>query len=163
MGQDIRIGLYIFAGTFVYAFGGLAFLNNAPKLTPKPHHPTFFGLAALAACCVPGLVALLAGLALNKFRKWNRDVGIVLVSGVGMTVFMEIFWTWMALSPDYRRFVPRQLLPFPNYLSGISYVAVLAATGIALIIAPRGRLRQTGRSAPRSGGRETRGGDVHPS
>jgi hypothetical protein len=76
----VSIVFYVVAGFLVYTVDLLAFtdMSSMPGTTKPPAWAKFAMMGAFSA---PVAVALLLGLAINRFRHWKRDVGIVLVSG----------------------------------------------------------------------------------
>jgi hypothetical protein len=68
------------------AFVNLSFLPSGNK------PPLWFKYAIVGGFCIPGVVALVIGLVVSRFRYWKRDVGIVFVSGAGTTVKSSDKW-----------------------------------------------------------------------
>jgi hypothetical protein len=133
----INIVLYVIAGIFVYAASLLAFVDmNSLASIPKP--PAWAKFAIMGGVSIPGVVALLIGLAINRFRHWKRDVGIVLVSGAGTTAFVAFAMACILLSPELKELFPRNKLDFFNdFVTGVSCIIALTATGVALITISR--------------------------
>lgn len=133
----ISIVFYVVAGFLVYMVGVLAFTNmgSMPGATKPPAWAKF---AVMGAFSAPAAVALLVGLAIDRFRHWKRDVGIVLVSGAGVTAFVVLTIACMFLSPDSKKLFPRDMFDFFSaYIAGMSSILGLAVIGIALIMTSR--------------------------
>ena len=62
---------------------------------------------------LPALVFLCIGLAVNRFRRWRRDAGVVLLSGAGFTFFLIFTFVCLLMTDEFRRMVRSdQLLQF---------------------------------------------------
>ncbi|MDD2708275.1 MAG: hypothetical protein PHV34_09720 [Verrucomicrobiae bacterium] len=133
----ISIVLFVVAGFFVYAMGLLAFVNlDSPLFTNRP--PVWLKFAMVSFFFIPAVAALLLGLAVNRFQNWRRDIGIVLVSGAGMVVFVILSLMCLLLSPEAGRVFPGGGWDlFNSYLFGIGWLAALAGTGVTLIMVSR--------------------------
>jgi len=136
--KTLSIFCYIVAGFFVYMIGLLAFLN--PRFLPSGNKPPLWvKYAIVGGFCIPGVVALVIGLALSRFRHWKRDVGIVLASGAGTTAFVVLSMACCLLSPDFKKVFPRNILAFfSDIVTGLSCILLFSVAGIALI---KSRLR----------------------
>ncbi len=136
---------YVVAGFLVYMVGVLAFTNMS-SLPGSTKPPAWAKLAMMGVFSAPAAVALLAGLAIDRFRHWKRDVGIVLVSGAGVTAFVVLTIACILMSPESRKLFPRNMLDFFSaYIAGMSSILGLIVIGIALImtsrVAPEGKFK----------------------
>ena len=129
----ISIVFYVVAGFFVYMVNLLAFVNlGAPIANCQP--PAWAKAAILAGFSVPAVIALVAGLAISRFQHWRRDIGIVAVSGAGMTTLVVLMVVCILLSPDSKEFFPREKLDFfSDYGTGAGAIIVLTLVGVMLI------------------------------
>jgi hypothetical protein len=102
--------------------------------------PPLARAAVLGGVCIPAVVALVCGLAVSQFQHWKRDIGIVLVSGVGMTVVVVMMMVCIYFSPELVKLFPGQKLPFlGDLVTGPIFLLLFLALGIFLIMRSRGR------------------------
>ncbi len=130
----ISIVLYVVAGFFIYGVGLLAFTNMdaMPAGSIKP--PAWAKSAMMGGFSAPAGVALLLGLAIDRFRHWKRDLGIVFLSGAGVAAFVVLTIACLLLSPDSKKLFPRDALDFFSaYATGLSFILGLLAIGVTLI------------------------------
>jgi 4-amino-4-deoxy-L-arabinose transferase-like glycosyltransferase len=129
----ISIICYVIAGFFLYSVNLLAFINlSFPPSENKP--PLWVKFAIMGVVCIPGVVALVIGLAISRFRYWKRDVGIVFVSGAGVTAFIVFSIVCFYLSPEFKKLFPdNNLALFSDIITGPSCILLFSAVGIALI------------------------------
>ncbi len=133
----ISIVFYVVAGFLVYMVSVLAFTNMGSMPGP-PSLAAWVKFVIMGVFSAPAAVALLVGLAIGRFRHWKRDVGIVLVSGAGVTAFVVLTITSMFLSPDSKKLFPRDMFDFFSaYIAGMSSLLGLTVIGIALIMTSR--------------------------
>ena len=133
----ISIICYIVAGVFVYMVSLLAFVNLS-FLPSGNKPPLWFKYAIVGGFCIPGVVALVIGLAVSRFRCWKRDVGIVFVSGAGTTAFIAFSMACLLLSPEFKKLFPHNVLTFfSDLVTGLSCILLFSAAGIGLIKSSR--------------------------
>jgi len=126
--------LKIIAGFFVYMVSLLAFVS-------EPSTGMKFGI--LIGFLVPAVVALCGGLALNHFRNWKRDTGIVLLSASGFTVFLIFTFVCFLLTDEFQRMMnPDTLVFFSDYLTGGGVVVGFAILGWVLVKANEERVER---------------------
>lgn len=125
MRKFIRIVCYIIAGFFLYAACLIGFINQPPY---------FIKIAIMSGFAIPGLIAIVAGLAIGRFQTWKRDVGIVLLTASGLTALVAFSVFCLFLSSEFKEFFPDiKIVFFNDYLTGLSYTILFALTGIFLI------------------------------
>lgn len=116
--------LYIVAGFFVYAAGLLAFVDQPPA--------SKWGMIAVFS--LPALVCLCAGLAINRFNRWKRDVGVVLLSGAGLTAFIALTFVCFLLTEEFKEMIqPESLRFFSAYVSGVLFILGTTALGVIFL------------------------------
>jgi len=121
----ISIICYVAAGFFVYMISFLSFINEPPVAAK---------LAIMGVFCIPGLISLLIGLAISRFRNWKSNTGIVLLSGAGFTVLVVFIFFCLLLSSEFRELFPEAKLDFFNdYVTGTFCVVILLFTGALLL------------------------------
>ncbi|MFC1539363.1 hypothetical protein ACFL6H_08060, partial [Candidatus Latescibacterota bacterium] len=122
----ISIVCYILAGVSVYSVSFMAFLFGLPSI---------INIAFWGVFCVPGLICLIIGLAIRGFQDWKRDIGIVLLSGVGATLFLLFVAILVYISPESKELFPNINFTFSiNYVTGFCCILILSAIGTVLII-----------------------------
>lgn len=90
--------------------------------------------AIMGVFCVPGLISLFIGLAISRFQNWKRNVGIVLLSGAGISAFMVLTTICFFLSPEFKElFTENELALFSDHVTGLSCILIFSAIGVALI------------------------------
>lgn len=128
-GKIISIIFYTIAGFFLYGSCVISFFGNSP------YFPYFIKIAITCGFSIPGLIALLIGLAIRRFRTWKRDIGIILLTSAGLTLMVVFTIFCMLLSSDFEEFFPRANINFFNdYLTGFSCIILLILFGILLLI-----------------------------
>lgn len=116
---------YVIAGFFLYGSCLISFFGKSPY---------FMKIAIMLGFSIPGLIALLIGLAIRRFRTWKRDTGIVILTSAGLTLMLAFTMFCVLLSPDFEEFFPNYKIDFFNdYLTGFSCIALLILIGILLI------------------------------
>ena len=124
MRKAFGICLYILAGLFVYMVCLLAFINQ----------PAVAKWGIVGGLTLPALVFLCIGLAVNRFRRWRRDAGVVLLSGAGFTFFLIFTFVCLLMTDEFRRMVRSDTLNlFNSYSSGFIFILSVAALGIILL------------------------------
>ena len=124
MRKAFAICLYILAGFFVYMVCLLAFVNQ----------PTVAKWGIVGGFTLPALVFLCIGLAINRFRRWRRDAGIVLLSGAGFTSFIVFTFVCLLMTDEFKKMIrPDTLSFFNSYGSGFIFILSVAALGIILL------------------------------
>lgn len=125
MRQVLSIVCYCVAGFFVYTAGLLAFVSGLSPLAKW---------ALVVGFSVPGLLSMLVGLAIGRFRSWWRKIGIVLLAGTAVNALVASTLICVSLSEEYRCMFPRnELAYFSDYLTGFVFMLVVAAVGGALL------------------------------
>ncbi len=128
----IGICLYIVAGFFVYLVSLLAFMDMSALPVPGPAWTKY---AVIGGFSIPAAVAQLIGLAVSRFKQWKRDLGIVLVSGSGMTAFVVFTIACLLWSPETRALFPRNTWElFSDVATGVGGIVIIAGAGTALIV-----------------------------
>lgn len=124
MRKASAITLYIAAGFFIYTICLLAFVSQT--LANK------WGI--IAGFSLPALVFLCVGLAVSRFHKWKRDVGVVLLSGAGLATFITLTFVCALTSDEFKAMLqPDTLQFFSAYTSGTLSILTTAAVGIILL------------------------------
>jgi hypothetical protein len=127
---------YVLAGFFVYAMGLVAFIR-APDGAGGA-----FTIIVEAVCAVPFLFFLLIGLALSGFKSWKRDLGVILLSGLAVTVTVVFTFACMLYYPEYRKLMPPDFLDhINNYAAGAGVNVAMLVLGVVLLLASRGSAR----------------------
>ena len=118
------IVLYIFAGFFVYGVSLMSFVNQS-----------FEGKwVIIVGFSLPALFFLSMGLTVNRFQKWKRDIGVVLLSGSGVTIFVVFTFVCLLMTDEFKEMMkPDTLDFFSGYTSGIIFILSVATLGIALL------------------------------
>ncbi len=136
----LSIAFYVIAGFFLYTVTGLAFVNIAAIKTAAPP-AAWMKLVIIGTFAVPGLISLLIGLAITRFQRWKRDVGIVLVSAGGATSFIAVTMVCFLMSPESKRYFPPDAPDmsqfFGDLTDGIVSVVTSIVLGVLLIITSR--------------------------
>lgn len=132
MQKIISIICYVIAGFFLFAVSLISFFN-APHLSAK--------LIILSIFSIPTLIMFGLGLALRRFRTWQRDIAIVLLSVSGFTVFGIISFLCLSLAPEFKEFFPDNKVPsfFNDYFTGASCVVIFICAGVLLLLASKKR------------------------
>jgi hypothetical protein len=136
MCKVFAIFLYVFAGFFVYTACLVAFVNQPAAL--KCGMVGGFTLVALVFLCI--------GLAVSRFRRWRRDVGVVLLSGSGFTAFVVFTFACLLMTDEYKEMMPPESLDlFSAYTSGAVFMLSVIALGILCLINEKKRTGQSDR------------------
>ncbi len=129
MRQVLSIIFYCVAGFFVYMVGLLAFISGLPHLEKW---------AFVGGLSVPGVISLLIGLAIGRFRNWRRSTGIVLLAGTAVNALVVLTLICISLSAEYKVMFPRNELAFmSDYRSGFFFMLIIVAGGGGLLRKPR--------------------------
>lgn len=124
MRKALGIISYILAGFFVYMVCLLAFVNQ----------PTMAKWGIVAGFSLPALVFLCIGLAVNRFQRWRRDVGVVLLSGAAFTSFLVFTFVCLLMTNEYKQMMQPDILHFFGaYASGTIFILSVAALGVILL------------------------------
>jgi len=124
MRKAFGIVLYVLAGFFVYMVCLLAFVNQ--------HAIAKWSI--VAGFSLPALIFLCMGLVVNRFRRWRRDVGVVLLSGAGFTAFLVFTFVCLLMTDEFKQMMHPDTLSFFNaYASGFIFILSVAALGIILL------------------------------
>jgi len=115
---------HIIGGFFVYMVCLLAFINQPPLAK--------WGM--VAGFSLPALFFLCLGLAMNRFQRWRRDVGVVLLSGSGLTFFIVFTFACLLMTEEFKQMMqPDSLDFFSAYASGALFMLGVAASGVILL------------------------------
>ena len=128
MRKAFSIILELVAGFFFYSAFLVIFVGGLPIAG-------VFGLFAVFA--IPGLAALLGGLALARFRHWKRDAGIVIISSSALFLSVLISVASIFATSAFREMATpasMQFLKNYHYVAGSIGMATLTALGGMLIV-----------------------------
>ena len=118
------IAFHIIGGFFVYMVCLLAFINQPPLAK--------WGM--VAGFSLPALFFLGLGLVMNRFQRWRRDVGVVLVSGSGLTAFIVFTFVCMLTTDEFKKMIePDTLRFFSASTSGAVFMLSVAALGVIFL------------------------------
>lgn len=122
-----RIALYAVGGFFIYMVNLLSFISLAQLTTTHK-------LGVMALFGILGLLPILAAMATNRFRAWEVPVGVALLSGVGVTLFVMFTFICIEYSPELLKTVPDfPQNAFSDYLVGGITTGSLLLAGLALV------------------------------
>ncbi len=125
MRKVFSIFFYVISGSFFYGECIAAFVRKLPVLGK---------LAIMGGLCITAIIALIIGLAIARFEKWKRDVGIVITSAVGFTAFAILTMVCLIITPEFKEFFPDEKFDFfGDFISGIGCIVILGSIGILLI------------------------------
>ncbi|HWC91057.1 MAG TPA: hypothetical protein VG433_15415 [Pirellulales bacterium] len=146
---------YVLAGFFVYAMGLVGFMRGPDDVGAA------FTMIVEGVCAVPFLFFLLIGLALSGFKNWKRDLGVVLLSGTGVTATVALSFACMLYYPEYRKLLPPDFLDhIDNYAAGAGVNVGILVVGVALLLASRGSARPATEQNSMGAGPGTGGGSA---
>lgn len=124
MRRAFGVTLYIFAGFFVYTVCLLTFINQ----------PAIEKWGIVSVFMIPALIFLFAGLSVNRFRNWRRHVGIVLLSGAGITLFIAVTFIFLLMDDEFKKMMhPDTIHFYTAYTSGFIFIISVVALGIFLL------------------------------
>jgi hypothetical protein len=134
----LSIIFYIIAGFFCYTTTLLAFIDTAAVKTTTPP-PGWLKLVIIGIFAAPALFALLIGLAITRFQRWKRDIGIVFISASGLTSFVTLTFICIFMSPDAKKYMPPDT-PDPltlggDWVTGAASTAACLVMGVLLVVA----------------------------
>lgn len=93
---------------------------------------------------MPALVFLCIGLAVNRYHRWRRDSGVVLLSGAGFTCFIIFTLVCLLMTDDFKNMMqPDALQFFSAYTSGTIFTLSVAIIGIILLKSERKMAEQS--------------------
>jgi glucan phosphoethanolaminetransferase (alkaline phosphatase superfamily) len=125
MSNPVSILFYVVAGFFFYTVNVLGFVSEAPRTTK-------WGI--MLAFIVPAVGSLSIGLAINSFRNWKRDVGIVLLSTAGLMSFLVFSFVCFLKSEEFKKMMkPDTLAFFNDYVTGALCLSISAIVGLLLL------------------------------
>ena len=128
MRRVLAVCFDVLAGFFVYGACVLAFIN----------HPVKWWIVGVFA--LPALVFLCIGLAISRFRRWRRDVGVVLLSGVGVTASIVFTFACLFMTDEFKDMMqPNSMDFFSAYASGTVFMLIIATLGIRCLKTERKR------------------------
>jgi hypothetical protein len=138
MRKVLSIVFYVIAGFFVYMVCEMAF-TNLGTLPSKSEPPLWVKPAIVGGFSIPGAIALVIGLAISRFQNWKRDIGIVFVSGVGVTVFGVLMIVCILQEPEFTKMLSNNnsFAMFSDFVSGVSCILLFLVAGIVLIMSSR--------------------------
>lgn len=121
--SGLRIVFYIASVMSIGTANMMAFIND------------FDVIAIVIIFSILGLILLLVGLALNRFHKWKKDTGLVLISGAGYAAFVAATVGIVSLSPEFRKNfqIPTDVFIFNDYLSGVSFIILFGVVGLLML------------------------------
>lgn len=97
-------------------------------------------LAILLVFSIPGLGAMLCGLALTRFEHWKRDAGIVVASASALTLLAIITGASMFATKEFRDMARPDSISFLqhyHYIAASIVMAILAVLGWVLVRADK--------------------------
>jgi hypothetical protein len=124
MRKFIGIIFYVVAGFFIYMVCLLSFINkqNVEK----------WGI--VAGFTLLALLSLSIGLAMNRFQNWKRHVGIILLSGTGITCFIILTFAFLLMSDEFKSMMEPDTIEYFNaYISGGIFTFIIGALGILFL------------------------------
>ena len=133
MRKALGIFFYIIAGFFIYMVCLLAFVSQ----------PTIAKWGIVAGFSLPALVFLCIGLAVNRYQRWRRDAGVVLLSGAGFTSFLVFTFVCLLMTDEFKKMMqPDSLRFFSAYASGAIFTLSVATLGVILLKTERKQAEQ---------------------
>lgn len=124
MRKALGLAFYILAGCFVYVVCLLAFVTQT----------TMAKWEVVAGCSLFTLFFLCIGLSVNRFQRWKRDVGVVLLSGAGVTAFIVFSSVCFLTTEEFKKIIqPSSLEFFDAYVSGFIFMLSVVALGILFL------------------------------
>lgn len=136
---------YVLAGFFVYGLGIVGFMR-----APDDIDRAAFVAVLVGVCSVPLAVLMLIGFALSRFRTWKRDLGVVLISGVGFTAMVALSIGCMLFDSQGKKMFPPDFEQRVDVAMGIGVNLVLLLLGIGLLLASRASAEPAPPQAPDS-------------
>lgn len=122
MRKALGIVFYALAGFFVYAVCLLSFMNE---------EHTMVKWLIIAVFSLPAVAFLFIGLSLNRYLKWRRDVGVVLLCGTGAAAFAILVLGCLLMTDEFRKMMkPDTLRVFNAYVTGSIFTLILVGLGI---------------------------------
>jgi hypothetical protein len=121
--SGFRIVFYIVSVMSIGTGNMMAFVND------------FDVIAIVIISSILGLILLLIGLALNRFQKWKKETGLVLISSAGYAAFVAATVGLVSLSPEFRKNIqiPANIFIFNDYLSGVSFIILFGVVGLLML------------------------------
>lgn len=117
----ISVVCHVVAGFVLTIACVLAFISGLPAMAK---------LLMVGGTALPGVIALVIGLACTRFRLWKRDTGVVLLSTTVCNVVMVVSIACMLLSEEMMLMFPESAsMPFRDYVTGTLVMTVLAIAG----------------------------------
>jgi hypothetical protein len=127
--RPFGIGLYVIGGYFLWMVNLLGFFN-VPQTGAKW---VFIAIVALVAFGAIG-----GGVALRRFQRWQREVGIVLLCASGFTVLGVFALVCVFLSEEARALIrPDTFALWSDYVTGGAIAIAFAGLGGILLSADR--------------------------
>ena len=134
MRKVLGIVFYILAGFFVYVVCISAFVNKA----------AIAKWTIIGGISLPALVFLCIGLAVNRFQRWRRDAGVVLLSGAGFSAFLVFTFMCLLMTDEIKKMMqPNSLDFFSAYVSGFVFMLSVAALGVLFLKTERKTTKQS--------------------
>jgi len=125
MSKTLSIICYVVAGFFVCMIMTISFFNEPPASAR---------LAIMGVFAVPATICLLLGMYLSPYTRWQRDVGIVLLSAALLMIFLVLTVACMLATPELTRQLPDNKFGFfSDYLSGTFCITAFLSLGSWLV------------------------------
>jgi len=113
--------LEVIAGFLLFVISLAAFMSKIPA---------GLKIIAMLIFLAPAALSMVLGLSLMGFRQWQRDIGIVLLSATGLTLFSVLSFGCIMMNDELRNLLGQSnLQPLDGYITGIAFNAALAALG----------------------------------
>jgi hypothetical protein len=121
--SGLRIVFYIASVMSIGTANMMAFVND------------FDVIAIVIIFGILGSLLLFIGLALNRFQKWKKETGLVLISSAGYAAFVAATVGLVSLSPEFRKNlqIPAEVFIFNDYLSGVSFIILFGVVGFLML------------------------------
>lgn len=118
---------YCLSGFFIYGICLMSFIY-----IPDIGLTKFY---ILGVTLLPAIVCIYLGATVDKFRQWKVSMGIVLLSGVTVSLLVVIAIICLQLSSKAEEFFPNHNLSmFTDYLAGILTMIMFASLGSFLFL-----------------------------
>jgi len=132
----IAVICYIFGGFMLYIFELMTFFDFNAIEEDGPAEPAVVGMV-LGVFFVLSAVPIGLGLACRQFERWARDLGVVLVSAGGFTLFVGAVLIVMKDSPEFQKEIDDpQMAEFMlgHWHVGMTVTAITTVAGVAMLI-----------------------------
>jgi hypothetical protein len=125
----------VLAGFFLYTFEATAFLKipSTNSVLPAVLLATFFG--------VPFAFFLLLGVGLDSFRKWQRLIGVTILSANGGLALVALSFVCFLNSPTIMAAMPPSTVDlrfaYSNWPYGLVVVVLFSVLGVIFTLGSR--------------------------